>query len=338
MLEKISASNRLNLGLLDETERVDIKRTLERLYLTEKMSTNDISFVLGKSQSFAWALCKRLGIALRSPDEGKAFAAPWRIKTLRRSFNGSEENRCYLKGFSEGDLDVRAPSTNALMVSSTTTHPAFASCFRELFQEYGPVYEYPVYDRVAGYKWKAAARLDNSFSFLLPSQRRNYPAYSAAPTLFYSWLAGIVDSDGSIVVERSGAYVKLVLLISNQNQSLISHIKNELLDGGYHPTGPYLQAKGSAVTQSWKIRYSRDLWQLLLQRADEVRDVLKLLPLRHSEKILRREMALSIPPAAKWEDCRVRVAAMTASTRLQVGEYVSKSRAEYKRRDRGQAI
>jgi hypothetical protein len=337
VLDRISASKRLDFRWLDHSEKQDIKRTFEELYLTEKLSTTEIARELGKSQYFVWGTCKKLGIELRTRDEGKALSAPLRIRTLRRPFSGSAVDRYYLKGFSEGDLDVRKPSTTAVMISSTTTHPAFSSCFTRLFRDHGPIYLYPVYDAIAGYRWKLATRLDNSFSFMLPTQRKDYPALLDGPDYFYSWLAGVVDSDGSIILEQSGVYVRLTLLIANQNLALLHHIKGELANGGYFPTGPYLQASKGKVTSQRGIRYTKNLWNICLQRAEEVRKISSLLPLRHEEKINRKELTLKMPPGARWEEYGSRILALRNSIRLQVSDYVSKAELAYKKRVLGQA-
>lgn len=333
----MSITKRLDFRQMDDTDKREIKRVLEKWYLSEMSSTTQIARRVGKSPTYVWKLLNRLGIALRTPDEGKALAAPFRIRTIRRPFDGSAGDRFYLKGFSEGDLDVRKPSSNAVMVSSTTTHPAFVSCFRELFQSYGPMYEYPILDVKSGYRWKVASRLDNSFSFMLPSQRRDYPKIESDPALFFAWLAGIVDTDGSIIVVHSGIYLKLLLLVANQDLNLLSHIKSQLERGGFHPTGPYLQARGGQVTPGWGIKYTKDMWNLYLQRADDVRKAASLLPLRHQEKIMRKELALTIPSTARWSEFGTRVLTLRSSIKEQVNEYVAKAEREYKMRDRGVA-
>ena len=337
ILNRITGSRRLDFRWLDDSEKLDIKRTFERLYLAERLSTTEIAEELGKSQNFVWRVCRKVGIELRTPNEGKALSAPLRIRTIRRPFSGSEVDRYYLKGFSEGDLHVRKPSTTAVMVSSTTTHPAFSSCFTRLFRDHGPIYLYPIYDAVAGYRWKLATRLDNSFSFMLPTQRKDYPTLLQEPSYFLSWLAGIVDSDGSVILEQSGGYVRLTLLIANQSLALLQHIKKELTNGGYFPTGPYLQASKDKVTSRRGIRYTRDLWNICLQRAEEVRRILSLLPLKHEEKIKRKELALETPQGARWEKCGLRILALRNSIKLEVRDYVSKAESDYKKRVLGQA-
>jgi len=336
-LNMITASRRIDLKRLNDSQRLDIKQALERLYLTEKLSTNEIAEELGKSQYFVWRVCKKLGLDLRTPNEGKALSAPSRIRTLREPFSGSVADRHYLKGFSAGDLDVRKPSTTAIMVSSTTTHPAFSSCFNRLFRDYGPIYQYPVFDSVGGCRWKLATRLDNSFSFMLPEQRKDYPRFLDAPADFLSWLAGIVDSDGSIILERSGVYVRLTMLIANQNLALLRHIKTELVNGGYFPTGPYLQAREDKVTPRRNIRYTKDMWNIRLQRAEEVRRISRLLPLRHEEKIHRKGLTLQIPPKARWGEYGPRILALRNSIKNDVRRYVSRAEVEYKKRVLGQA-
>jgi len=337
-LNLIASSRRLDLKRLDDSQRLNIKQTFEKLYLTEKLSTTEIAEELGKSQYFVWRTCKKLGLELRTPNEGKALSAPSRIRTLRRPFSGTVADRYYLRGFTEGDLHVRKPSTTAVMVSSTTTHPAFSSCFTRLFRDYGPIYQYPVYDAVAGYRWKLATRLDNSFSFMLPGQRKDYPRFLDAPDYFFSWLAGIVDSDGSIILERSGVYVRLTMLIANQNLALLRHIKRELENGGYFPTGPYLQARKDKVTPHRSIRYTKDMWNVCLQRAEEVRRISRLLPLRHKEKIDKNDLAQQIPSRARWEEYAPSVLALRNSIKRDVRNHISRAELEYKKRVLGQAI
>jgi len=336
-LSRLSKAKHLDFRWLESEEIQVIRVTLEKLYSAEQMSTTEIAREIGRSTTFVWSLCRRLGIPLRTPDEGKALSAPGRVRTLRRPFSGSLIDRCYMLGFAEGDLDVRRASTNAILVSSTTTHPSFSACFRELFEQYGPVYHYPVYEKVRGYRWKVAARLDNSFSFLLPSSRKRYPDVTAQPNLFYSWLAGILDADGSVSIVRSGEYVKLSLIFSNEDLRLLSHIKSGLATAGYYPTGPYMRAAKGHVTRGWYIRYNSEMWSLHLQRAEEVREVLGLLPLRHKEKILRKEIALSLLPGTRWMDAESRIRSLRDRIERDVVEYVANAEIAYKKRGLGQA-
>lgn len=204
VLEIISAPKRLDFRWLENSEKQEVKRTFERLYLAEKLSTREIADELGRSQNFVWRMCKKVGISLRTPEEGGRLYAPKRTPNIRRPFDGTKLDRAYLQGFARGDLDFRRVSTLAIQVSTTTTHPDFVSLFTMLFRRYGPLYVYPCRDEVRGYRWKVAARVDNSLDFLVGEKMRPCPTFKSKGE-FWSWLAGIIDSDGSVGVIHSGS-------------------------------------------------------------------------------------------------------------------------------------
>jgi hypothetical protein len=329
VLDRLSASKRVDFRWLTKEEIDSFHRALNELYTSDQMSTTEIAEMLGKSQLFAWTMCRRLGIKTRSPTEGGRLYAPKRTKNPRLSFDGSCTDRAYLQGFAHGDLDVRRVSGLAVMVSSTTTHPDFTSLFKSLFYRYGPIYEYPIYDKVCGYRWKVAARLDNSFGFMLPEKRTSFPRYDGK-FVFYAWLAGIVDSDGSVGMIHDRKYVRTNLQISNQDLTLLEHVKNELLYAGYIPSGPYRIRQEGYQTPSWNIKYTKDMFCMYLQRAREVKEFLRALPLRHQEKRQRKELVLSFPTPALWEKDGVRVDLLRRNTGKAVADYLRLAEHRYK--------
>lgn len=337
VLTLLSKTVRLKWHRLETNERRAIQRTLDELYRVHQMSTTEIARKIGRSNYFVWSLCQKAGVRLRSPDDGKALSGPKRVLTLRRCFEGPETFKGYLQGFAEGDLDVRQASTNAIMASSTTTHPAFSRCFQNLFQKYGPVYHYPVSDGNIRCKWKVAARLDNSFSFLLPNSRRGYPRTADGRGRFYSWLAGVVDADGSISILPSGEYVKLTIALANESEPLLGHIKRELQLIGRHPTGPYLTAKEGSSTEKWRIKYRKKMWVLCLQRSHEIKSVLQNLPLRHEEKIARKRLALEVEAGSRWTEVEQRIRTLQAEISRDVAAYVEEARNRLQKRGLGQA-
>lgn len=337
VLQRLTKSKRLHLSSLGTAQAKEVRLALSALYQSELMSTAEIALTIDKSPSFVWSLCRKLGVKLRKPSEALLLAAPARIKTIRRPFAGHESETHYLQGFAEGDLDVRKPSRVAVMVSSTTTHPSFSACFRSMFENYGPIYHYPVFDKAHGYRWKLATRLDCSFSFLLPQLRKDYPEFNLKPSNFYSWLAGIVDTDGSVNIVPSGRYVKLTLAISNQDMDLLKHVKNQLESAGFHPSGPYLQAEKGRITKNWSIMYRNDQWNLLIQRAEEVRGILRKLPLRHGEKVSRSRIALGLSEGVRWSTIESQVRALQARIARQVNDYKKEAEEAYKNRGRGKA-
>lgn len=331
MLEQISKMKRIDFRWLTSQQIDGLRILFGRLYVSEKLSTTEIGNRLGKSQQFAWSMCDRLGIDLRTREEGGRIYAPKRTSNAREPFNGTNLDRAYLQGFAHGDLDVRRASSLAIMVSTTTTHPDFVSLFKSLFQDYGPVYVYPTYDEERGYRWKVATRLDNSFAFMLPDQRVRYPEYRTTDE-FFAWLAGLVDSDGSVGMIHSEKYVRTNIQIANEEVGLLRHIKTELRAGGYHPSGPYRTSLKGHVTQAWNIVYNEDMYYLTLQRFEEVRKILRSLPLKHREKRLRRDMVLSFHKPLLWKKWEQGVESSRERIRDDVDEFVRLAEVRYKER------
>lgn len=311
-------------------------QTLNFLHHTSRISILEISKRLGRSQSFLWSLCNNLALPMRTVCEANQFSARLRTKRVKTSIGGSTDERSYLQGFAHGDLDVRRASSIAIVASSTSTHRAFASLFESLFRDYGPIYRYPVFDKTSGYRWKVAARLDNSFSFLLPEQRRHFPT-AADASHFFAWLAGIIDSDGSIGIIHSGEYVRFNLEISNQDLPLLLHIRRELGKLGYSPTGPYKRRSESYVTPNLNIKYRQDMYCLAIQRVPEAKEILTLTPLSHAEKCKKKEYVLALRTPAKWDAEERKITAMRDDTDCAVQQFIQQARESYENRRVGKA-
>jgi hypothetical protein len=156
---------------LSEEHKVRIRNVIHQLHNTKKLSLLQISKEVGRSYTAIWGLCRALDIKTRSVAEADRNSIAIRSKHKRKPFDGTEEEKAYILGFRHGDLTALQVSGTAVMVTSTTTHPAFAKLFHELFQKYGHIYQYPMYEETKGeYKWKLAVRLDNSFQFLLTQE------------------------------------------------------------------------------------------------------------------------------------------------------------------------
>lgn len=330
VLDRISKLKRVDFRWLNQETINEFKQLFDHLYNSERLSTTEVGDKIGKSQQFAWSMCKRLGIGLRSRAEGGRIYAPRRTSNVRKPFNGSTLDKAYLQGFARGDLDARRASSLAIMVSTTTTHPDFVSVFESLFRSYGPVYVYPIYDKTGGYKWKVAARLDDSFCFMLLRENPSHPTVNSKDE-FLAWLAGFIDSDGSVGMIHSGAYVRLNLQMSNEDTTLLDYTKRELERAGYHPTGPYRSHQKGHETPARHIRYNEDMYYLLLQRLDEVRDMLQLLPLRLREKRRRRDLALRLPSPALWKKAGTQVELLREQIDTEVAWYVRAAEQAYAR-------
>ncbi len=238
---------------------------LDGLHNGKSISLHRISKEVGRSYFAIWGLCRALEIHTRTVAEADTLSAESRSKHKRTPFDGSEEDRAYITGFANGDLTARQVSGTAIFVSATTTHPAFASLFHELFSKYGHIYQYPMFEAEKGYKWRLAIRLDNSFRFLLLTPNESVTEFSSERRLFSSWLAGILDSDGNINIAANNSHARIMLAISSVNPTMLGAVKSTLEKETYHPVGPYLQFEKGTVTPGWNIKYSKDLWRLMFR-------------------------------------------------------------------------
>lgn len=215
VLKFLRDSKRVDLRWLSEERKLKLRTVLDGLHNGKKISLHLISKEVGRSYTAIWGLCRSLEIRTRSVAEADRESAEARSKHKRTPFAGTEEDRTYMLGFKNGDLTAWQVSGTAVMVTSTTTHPAFARLFRELSQRYGHVYEYQMYEEGRGYKWKVATRLDNSFQFMLSSSEEAIRTLGGKRRLFLSWLAGLVDADGSIYFTNNRNCLRITLAIGN---------------------------------------------------------------------------------------------------------------------------
>src|SRR5579862_1356412 len=107
------------------------------------------------------------------------------------------------------------------MVTSSSTHSSFTRLFRQLFEKYSHVYTYPMWEEGRGYKWKVATRLDNSFRFLLLQPLEAIERYATSRETYFSWLAGLIDSDGNITTSPSGRNPRVRVILYNNNVKLL---------------------------------------------------------------------------------------------------------------------
>jgi hypothetical protein len=313
---------------LSEEGKVTIRAVLDELHNRKRLSLLRISKEVGRSYTKIWGLCRALELPTRNVAEADRNSAAERSKHKRTPFDGTDEEKAYILGFANGDLTAWQASGTAVMVTSTTTHRAFATLFHELFEKYGPVYEYPMHEKGKGFKWKVAVRLDNSFQFLLKTPMETIRWAASNARLFVNWLAGMVDSDGNINITNSNGYARLTLAIDNQDRTLLSSAKHTLEGAGYHPGGPY-RKRVKGTTTPHGIKYNKDMWRLQIERTSEAQNLLRELPIRHGEKITRKEMALLLHRAAKWDEWKSRILEMRQKIQNDVTKFLLQAERQY---------
>ena len=335
VLSFLATSKRVDLRWLNEERKAKLRTVLDGLHNGKKISLLQISKDVGRSYFSIWGLCRSLGIRTRGVAEAQANSSDARSKHKRRPFDGTEEDRAYMTGFKNGDLTAWQVSGTAVMVTSSTTHRAFADLFHQLFQGYAHVYQYPMFEEGKGYKWKLAARLDNSFRFLLKSAQEAAVEFGEKRTLYLSWLAGLIDSDGNIHVSQDKGRARVRVTIYNSNKQLLYDIIKESLKIGYTLNGPYLLAEVGMVTPRG-IRYTKDHWQIAIQQSGATQRLLSELPLRHAEKVERKRLALKVGDDG-WDEINAVLQELKTRIKADVKTFCDEAEESYKQRRRSAA-
>ena len=307
---------RLSIKNLEAASKEGIREYLHRKHVKEGMSLNDTAKLVGnKTSGYTSWLTKQVGVQARDFEEARLRGIHQKVRKYeRRPFDGTEEDKAYLLGLRHGDLSVSRPFGDAIRVSTSTTHPTMAKLFRDLFEPYGHVYQHPRYKKdTNAFEWNLQAIVDSSFEFLLEEKAKSWAWIEERPGTMLAYIAGAWDAEGTIGVFRNGKCTAILLSIYNTNTEFLDRIRRFLIDMGYHPVGPYLDKRKGTVTSKYRIQRKKDYWKLVLTHFDESQALLAKLPLRHSEKVTRKEFAKSLRRGYKWEMVGPRVRALRTS-------------------------
>jgi hypothetical protein len=196
-------------------------------------------------------------------------------KHKKYPFNGTREAIAYLIGFSRGDLNVSRHG-RAIRVKTSTTHPLMIELLKKLFTPYGHVLIYPRKSELAGYEWSFQADLDLTFVFLW-DYRRSLPKWIFRKKYFLSFVSGVFDAEGSIVLNQR-RILKFEMGITNSDVGLLELISAKMKKLGY-PFRLY--------------RTNESVWQLRIWDLAKVMELLRVLLLQHPEKLAKAAIALS---------------------------------------------
>src|SRR2546427_1709119 len=153
--------------------------------------------------------------------------------------------------------------------------------------------------------------------------------------LLTHWLAGFTDSDGSIQISRAYNGVRMKLNLYNTNLELLVRLKNQIERLGFFPSGPYVtMPKGSSTPYG---TYTKDLWNLPLQRTWEAQKLLRDLPVRHRERQELKSIVKSISKGARWDDIAPLVREARRKVEKEVEDFAKVAEDQYKARHPGKS-
>lgn len=272
---------------------------------------------------------RKRGLQLRDKVEAQIQAV---TKHQRILFEGDENERAYLVGFTKGDCEVIRHG-RAIRVRTSTTHPAMADLFTELFDKYGYVHRYPRKATLVGYEWSLEVDLNQSFKFLFQSFETAVEEFGRSPVTFLSFLAGFFDAEGSIYYHRKGKGGGFELSLSNTNDVILERIRNFLLKLGYYSKLDTFDQNSDRLGYSLNGRISR----LVIWRAEDILGLLGRLRVRHNEKVVRAEAAIAYHSSA-CKDERVLILtkheAMKSKTKAEVVRFVDLAMRAWSTRNR----
>jgi len=228
---------------------------------------------------------RKRGIKLRDKVEAQIQAV---TKYERRPFQGDDNERAYLVGFTKGDCQVLQHG-RAIRIRTSTTHPAMAELFANLFGCYGHVQVYPRESKLVGYEWSLEVDLDQSFKFLLQSLDVALKNFGRSPATFFAFLAGFFDAEGSIYFHKKNKGGAFEIAITNTNIPILVRIQRFLIFVGSYSK---LETDDQDVN---RLGYEKEgqISNLRVWRFHDVVKLLKALQLRHAEKAIKQEIAIS---------------------------------------------
>ncbi len=256
-------------------------------YIEHKLSLKDVAKLFNASASgIKWILIKN-NIILRTKREGLLLK---KGKYIKLNFNGNDKEKAYLIGITLGDAHVRSTSKYSIEVNTTSTHKALIDVFVNTYKDYTTGVLTTI-DKTKGYRF--VAYVNNSFNFLLKIKRDTRILNRLNINNFLYFIAGFFDAEGSIVKRKHRKSIRCVLKIGNTDLNLLNIIKKKLEFLKFNPKIYLYSKKGKYHDYHNNCIINRKNYYMLeINRKDEVLRLLKILDLKHKEKISRKKWAI----------------------------------------------
>ncbi len=322
----------LSIKELDLERKEEIRQFLDYLHNSKGLSLNDIAKLIGnKTSGYTSWLCRQLGVRSRPFEEARLKGIrEKRRKYERRPFDGTDEDKAYLLGLRHGDLSVSKPWNGVVRVSTSTTHPAMVWLFRSLFEPHGHVRQDPRYKKDTGtYEWNLYVILDDSYDFLLPSFNGITEWILSKPSITSSYLAGLFDAEGSVGIYPAKMRTALNVIYYNTNLELMWFVYKAIERMGFRPLKPYLDKKKGFRSPGYHIEMKKDYWRVMLARFVECQVFLKTLPLRHPEKLAKKEVALGLTIGQSWREAGPKVDAIRSEIKFARDAFVAEAQRSF---------
>ncbi|HMD79280.1 MAG TPA: LAGLIDADG family homing endonuclease [Nitrososphaerales archaeon] len=322
----------LSIKNLDDQTKKSLRDFLELLCNSRGMSLNDVANLIGnKTSGYTSWLCRQLGVKVRPFEEARLKGIKEkRRKYERKPFDGTDEDRAYLLGLRHGDLSVSKPWKGVVRVSTSTTHPAMADLFRKLFEPHGHVYQDPRFKKdTNSYEWNLYTILDSSFEFLISPFSDLVDWIASRPSMTRAYLAGLFDAEGSVGIYPAKLLTSLNVIYYNTNLELMWFVHKAITSLGFHPLEPYLDKKKGFRSPGYHIEMKKDYWRVMIARFEECQRFLESVPLRHLEKVQKKNLAASLVLGLSWKETGPRVQAIRSAIKSDRDMFVALAQKKY---------
>lgn len=294
---------------------------LSQLYVNENMSTRETAKRLGISKTTVTRWIKRYEIPMRK------YKNP---KYPRKPFSNNEIEKAYMLGLRAGDIHARN-ICRTVAVSTGTTHPSMIKLFYKIYGKYGHCNKISCKNKsMNNYCWMVYCYLDRSFDFLIPKPSR----LPKRNDLFYSFLAGYVDAEGSWVIQGKNGRICFVFEIGSRDSELLKRIKGKLEENGFHPS---LTSIIKEDDRDCSNDTTEKICILSLTRREEVISLAKriLEYSQHKEKLTKNKLMLKTKDKKHWPEVKDEVEGLRKHIKKDVKGCIKQAEEDYKRRHKG---
>lgn len=210
----------------------------------------------------------------------------------KNKFVLSSQEKAYLYGLVMGDLTPVRKSNYTLKLITHFTHKTFMNLLQRTFGKYGPT-NYKETKNQNMFRFQSYLDL-KSFAFLLESKQEVIPNWINSDN-FFDFLAGFIDSDGSVIIRKADKYFQYVIRFFGQNLNLLEDIKIRLERLEYNLSMHKNHKIGDkSYNDGILFKYNKDYYVLETFKKAQTLDLLNKIPIRHPEKIAKRELIYKI--------------------------------------------